>query len=318
MISNLTLTRNRIPLIINGDDFGYSEAVNRAIILAHEGGVLTSCSLMVNERAAEHAVELARSNPDLAVGLHLVLVLGRSALPHAELPHITDPNGDFTTSSFRAGIQYYFSAAARRELRREMRAQFERFAATGLRFSHVDGHTHLHQHPVIFDELIRLCEEFGVRRVRVVKGEIRLSLKLDRKNLPVKLVVGTVFNLLGRWCERRLRGRGFIQPQKVYGLLQSGDMNEEYLLGLIRLIGRPDSPDSPDSPHWMDAASGEIYAHPLAFDADEAAKRENPGGELELKALISARVRSAIETAGFRLATYETLPIADCGLRVAD
>ena len=298
-----------IPLIINGDDFGYSEAVNRAIIRAHREGVLTSCSLMVNERAARHAVELAKSNPDLAVGLHLVLVLGRAALLHAEIPHITNSEGSFTTSSFHAGVQYYFSPAARRELRREMRAQFERFVATGLHFSHVDGHTHLHQHPVIFDELIRLCEEFGVRRVRVVKGEVRLSLKLDRRNLPIKLVLGTVFNLLGRWCERRLQGRGFVKPRRVYGLLQSGDLNEECLLGLIELIGRPGQ---------IDAASGEIYAHPLAFDADEAAKRENPGGERELKALISARVRSAVETAGFRLATYETLPIADCGLRIAD
>jgi hopanoid biosynthesis associated protein HpnK len=301
--------RNAVPLIINGDDFGYSEAVNRAIVLAHREGVLTSCSLMVNERAAPQAVELARSNPGLAVGLHLALVLGRAALPHAEIPHITDPNGDFTASPFRAGVQYYFSPAARRELRREMRAQFERFAATGLRFSHVDGHAHLHQHPVIFDELIKLCEEFGVRRVRVVKGEVRLSLKLGEKNLAGKLLLGTVYNLLGRWCERRLRGRGFVRPHKVYGLLQSGDMNEDYLLGLIRLIGRPGQ---------FDAASGEIYAHPLAFDADEAAKRENPGGERELKALVSSHVRSAIETAGFRPATYETLSIADCGLRIAD
>jgi len=306
---SLTVPRAPIPLIINGDDFGYSEAVNRAIVLAHREGVLTSCSLMVNERAAPQAVELARSNPSLAVGLHLALVQGRAALPHAEIPHITDPNGNFATSPFRAGVHYYFSPAARRELRREMRAQFERFTSTGLRFSHVDGHAHLHQHPVIFDELIKLCEEFDVRRVRVVKGEVRLGLKLDRKNLPGKLILGTVYNLLGRSAERRLRGRGFIQPQKVYGLLQSGDMNEDYLLGLIRLIGGPDK---------FDAASGEIYAHPLAFDADEAAKRENPGGERELKALISARVRSAIETAGFRPATYETLPTADCGLRIAD
>jgi chitin disaccharide deacetylase len=297
---HLTAPRAPIPLIINGDDFGYSEAVNRAIVLAHREGVLTSCSLMVNERAAPHAVELARSNPSLAVGLHLALVQGRAALPHAEIPHITDPNGNFTTSPFRAGVHYYFSPAARRELRREMRAQFERFTSTGLRFSHVDGHAHLHQHPVIFDELIKLCEEFDVRRVRVVKGEVRSSLKLDRKSLPGKLILGTVYNLLGRSAERKLRGRGFVQPQKVYGLLQTGDMNEDYLLGLIRLIGRPDQ---------FDAASGEIYAHPLAFDADEAAKRENPGGERELKALISARVRSAIETAGFRPATYETLRI---------
>jgi chitin disaccharide deacetylase len=282
-----------IPLIINGDDFGYSEAVNRAILQAHLKGVLTSASLMINERAAGQAVELAKANPRLAVGLHLVLVLGRAALPHSELPHITDTAGNFTNSSFKAGLQYYFSAAARRELRREMRAQFEQFAATGLPFSHVDGHTHLHQHPVVFDELIKLCEEFDVRRVRVVKGEMRLSLKLDRRHLPIKLVWGTVFNLLGRWCEKRLEGRGFTQPKKVYGLLQTGDLNEQYLLGLLERMG---------------AVSTEIYAHPLAFDADNAAKLENPGGVRELQAMLSRRVRQAIEAAGFRLATYKALP----------
>ncbi len=295
MISNWNhggAQHNPIPLIINGDDFGYSEAVNRAIIQAHREGVLTSASLMVNEQAANQAVELAKQNPSLAVGLHLVLALGRAALPYAEIPRITDPQGNFTNSSFRAGIRYYFNQAARRELRREMRAQFERFVATGLPFSHVDGHTHLHQHPVVFDELIKLCEEFGVRRVRVVKGEMRLSLTLDRRNLPIKLLWGTVFNLLGRWCEKRLQGRGFVQPQNVYGLLQSGDMNEEYLVGLLERI---------------EAASGEIYSHPLALDADETAKRENPGGALELQALTSSRVRAAIEKAGFRLATYESL-----------
>jgi len=300
---SLASNQAAIPLIINGDDFGYSTAVNRAIIHAHREGVLTSASLMVNETAAAEAVEMAKANPGLAVGLHLVLVLGRAALPHSEIPHITDAAGRFTDSSLHAGINYYFHPAARRELRREMRRQFERFAATGLRFSHVDGHTHLHQHPVIFDELIRLCEEFGARRVRVVKGELRLSLKLDRRHLPIKLVWGTVFNLLGRWCERRLDGRGFVQPQKVYGLLQSGNMNERYLLGLLER---------------MEGVTSEIYAHPLAFDADDAAKQENPGGVRELQALTSGRVRLAIEKAGFRPATYETLTIADCGLRIAD
>ena len=281
-----------IPLIINGDDFGYSAAVNRAIIEAYRTGVLTSASLMINEAAADEAIALARQNTGLAIGLHLVLVLGRAALPHAEIPHITNTRGRFTDSSFTAGVNYYFNQAARRELRREMRAQFERFAATGLPFSHVDGHTHLHMHPVIFDELIRLCEEFGVRRVRVVRGEMRLSLSLDRRHLPIKLVWGTVFNLLGGWCERRLRGRGFVQPRKVYGLLQSGDMNEDYLLALLQRV---------------DSTPSEIYAHPLALDADATAQRENPGGARELQALLSPRLRAAITSAGFRPATYENL-----------
>ena len=275
----------RIPLIINGDDFGYSSAVNRAIIQAHQQGVLTSTSLMVNERAANEALQLAKATPSLAVGLHLVLVLGRAAL----LPTLVDAHGRFTNSPFVAGVKYYFSPGARREVRKEMRAQFEKFIATGLPFSHVDGHTHLHMHPVIFDELIQLCEEFGVKRLRVVKGEMRLSLRLDRSQLPLKLVNGIVFNLLAQRCEKKLRGRGFVVPEKVYGLLQTGNLNEEYLLDLIPQMAQTTS---------------EIYAHPLTPEAEEWNRKENPRGAIELQALLSPRVREAIHQAGFRLTTY--------------
>lgn len=279
-----------IPLIINADDFGHSSAVNRAVIQAHREGILTSTSLMINEPAANEAVQLAKEFPSLAVGLHLVLVLGRSALPQTEIPHLVDAEGNFTNSPFVAGVKYYFSPAARRELKQEMRAQFEKFRATGLPFSHVDGHTHLHMHPVIFDELVRLCEEFGVKRLRIVKGEMRQSLSLDHSQLPIKLVNGIVFNLLARHCEKKLRGRGFMMPEKVYGLLQTGNVNEEYLLQLIPRMAR---------------TASEIYAHPIAPGTEE--QRKNSGGAAELLALLSPRVRKAIEAAGFSLATYEKM-----------
>src|SRR5690349_3437565 len=102
-----------MKVIVNADDFGYSEAVNRAIIQAHDEGILTSCSLMVNERACPQAVELARSRPRLAVGLHLVLICGRAALPPAEIPQLVDAAGNFSNVPFQAGVNYYFSAAAR-------------------------------------------------------------------------------------------------------------------------------------------------------------------------------------------------------------
>jgi chitin disaccharide deacetylase len=286
------IPQTRLPLIINGDDFGYSSAVNRAILQAHQQGILTSTSLMINERAADEAVQLAKATPSLAVGLHLVGVLGRAALPAAQIPHLVDANGKFTNSPFVAGVKYFFSSAARRELRDEMRAQFEKFAATGLPFSHVDGHTHLHMHPVIFDELIKLCEEFDVKRLRVVKGQIRVSLRLDRSQLPIKLVNGIVFNLLARRCQKKLHGRGFIVPENVYGLLQTGNLNEDYLLGLIPQMAR---------------TSCEIYAHPLAPDAEDWNARENPRGAIEMQALLSPRVHAALNQAGFTLTTYQHL-----------
>jgi len=282
----------RTPLIVNADDFGASRAVNRGIVHAHREGILTSTSLMVNEPAAEDAVQLARQYPRLAVGLHLVVLMGRSALDHSRIPSLVNEKGFFRTDAFRAGVHYYFSAAARTELRKEMRAQFERFAATGLSCSHVDGHAHMHMHPTVFGMLIELCEEFEVRRVRVVREDIALTLRLEPGRQWSKRLTGATFTLLARSCDRRLRGRGFTTPQRVFGLLQTGDMNENFLCRLVQA---------------MDTVSTEIYAHPLATDAPADEQRDNPGGIGELKAFLSPHLRQLLEERGFALGTYADL-----------
>ncbi|MFN0121382.1 MAG: hopanoid biosynthesis-associated protein HpnK [Blastocatellia bacterium] len=278
-----------VPLIINGDDFGASPAINRAIIHAHRHGVLTSASLMVNESAAAEAVRMARENPGLAVGLHLALVLGQAALPHTEIPHITDLHGRFGDDPARAGLRYFFSRAARREMRREMRAQFARFAATELPFSHVDGHTLLHMHPAVFAELIPLCEEFNVRRVRIVRGETWLSLRLDRRHVIRRLLTGGIFAALAWNCERRLRGRDFSYPPRVYGLMRSGAMTEDYLAPLLE---------------QAPPLGAEIYLHPREAAAEQTLGRFHPPGARELDALTSPRIRELIAARGFRLTTY--------------
>ena len=61
-------------LIPNADDFGYTRDVNEGIIHAHRQGILTATTLMATGAAFDHAVELARENPTLDVGVHLVLV----------------------------------------------------------------------------------------------------------------------------------------------------------------------------------------------------------------------------------------------------
>lgn len=60
-------------LIVNADDFGLSEAVDRGIVRAHREGVLTSASLMVDRAASTSAAALARAHPRLSLGLHLEL-----------------------------------------------------------------------------------------------------------------------------------------------------------------------------------------------------------------------------------------------------
>src|SRR3954452_16947488 len=64
---------HRKHLIVNADDLGLSDGVNRGIFCAHENGIVTSASLMVRQPAAKEATRSARRFPDLGIGLHFDL-----------------------------------------------------------------------------------------------------------------------------------------------------------------------------------------------------------------------------------------------------
>lgn len=277
-------------LIVNADDFGKSEAVNQAVVRAHDEGVLTSCSLMVGGDAFAPAVELARSRPRLAVGLHLVLICGKSVLPPSEIPLLVDSEGNFSNDPFTAGIRYQFSKDAQVQLKNEIWAQVEKFAATGLPFSHVDGHLHMHMHPAAFPRLVEAAERFGVRRIRLPREPLLPTLRISRGNLAMKLVWWSVFHLLSRSAVKHLRGRNFVHAERVYGLLETGRMVEKYWLGILPQI---------------EAATNELYCHPEVLAPGGSS--DHPLGHEELAALLSPTVRSRLEACGILPATYSDL-----------
>ncbi|BAY24546.1 YdjC-like protein [Calothrix sp. NIES-2100] len=287
----MTIDKPRFA-IINGDDFGFSAGVNQAIIQAYEQGVLTSTSLMVTGDAAEEAIALSRTHPNLAVGLHLVLVCGRAVLPPSQIPHLVDSLGNFSDSPLVAGLRYQFHPAAREELRQEIRAQLEKFRASGLPLSHVDGHLHLHAHPVILRLLGELAQEFKIRVIRLPSEELKISLKLDRRELLTKLVWSGVFGGLRRYGESLLNAHGIKYAERVYGLLQTGNMTEEYLLGLIPQI---------------QADLVEIYSHPAVINSGEPLNGPSGSGAAEFSALLSQQVRQSLTNNGFELTNYHRI-----------
>lgn len=276
-------------LIINGDDFGFSSGVNQAIIAAHKQGVLTSTSLMVTGNAFEEAVMLAKAHPTLAVGLHLVLACGRSVLPPDQIPHLVDDDGNFSNQPETAGIYYHFNAAARREIPLEIRAQLTKFRQTGLPLSHVDGHVHVHIQPVVLRHLVNLSKEFNIRFMRLPLEDLSATLKADRSDLFLKVLLSIVYAGLRRYGESLLRSRHIQFVDRVYGLFNSGRMTEDYLLKLI--------------PH-IQSNLVEIYSHPAVAIAGEPANEAYGLGEAERDALISDRVRAAIQRQGFELTNY--------------
>lgn len=281
-------------LIVNGDDFGLSPQVNAGILRAHRHGILTNTSLMVTAPAWREAVDLAREQPTLGVGLHLTLVQGRAALPARNLSTITDADGCFPNNPTRAGLRYFFSARARAEVRAECRAQLERFLATGLPLSHVDGHLNLHMHPVVMDAVLELVAEYAVPAVRLTREDTAAGLALAPRRALAKRREGWIFAMLAARSASALDRAGVRHPDHLFGLHQSGHVDEAYLLGLLPRL-RP--------------GVTELYCHPAVLPCPEV-ERWTPAyrRDMELTALTSPAVAAAVRDHDLRLVSYADLP----------
>jgi hopanoid biosynthesis associated protein HpnK len=293
--------RNRHPLpplgqrrlIVSADDFGMSSGVNAGIMAAHRDGILTDASLMVNGAASAEAIDLARATPSLSVGLHLVLVQGRASAEPRDIPALVDATGMFRNHSVWAGVRYFFLPRIRAQLETEVRAQLDRFLATGLSLSHVDGHLNIHMHPTVLAILLRLTPRYGIRAIRLPREPWRISLRLDQRERRRKLVEAAVFGALTRHAAPRLAAHGIRHPDQMFGLHQSGHVDERYCLGVLSALP---------------AGVTEIYSHPARLDAE--ARRWRPPdyeAEAELRALTSGRVREALAAAGITRMSYRDL-----------
>jgi hopanoid biosynthesis associated protein HpnK len=270
-------------LRINADDFGRSSRVNAAIIRAHRDGVLTSTSLMVTEPAADEAVKLAKENPSLAVGLHLCLADAPAAAKHdPALGFVRD--GRLPSNPVTAGARLGLDLRLRSAIEAEVEAQLERFKATGLRLSHVDGHLNVHLVPAVVTTLCMLLPRFGTPEVRVPREGLGLALRLNASPLAYKLSHALIFSFLGAWARVRFARAGVPVADRCLGLLSTFDPpDERVLIGLLDGV----------------AGRTELYLHPGAVDEAR---------DTELAGLLSPRLAAAIRDRGIRLERPPLVP----------
>ncbi|HEX2941710.1 MAG TPA: hopanoid biosynthesis-associated protein HpnK [Rhodopila sp.] len=261
---------------VSADDFGLCEAVNDGIERAHRDGMLQAASLMIAAPAAADAIRRARRNPGLRVGLHLVVIEGPAALPHAAIPDLVDSAGQFPSDQLGLGINYFFRPAVRRQLAAEIRAQFQAFAATGLTLDHANAHKHMHLHPTVGAMMIRTGADFGLRRVRIPAEPSAVLAACGT-------AVGAGDKALYRWTDLlryRATKAGLTANDHCFGLAWSGHMTGERVARLL--------PQLPDG-------DTEIYFHPAAY-RDATLNRLMPTyeHEAELAALLDPSLKARL------------------------
>ncbi len=221
-------------LIITADDFGLWPEANDAVFAGYDAGIVTSAGLRVGAPAAKTAMVSAAMRPNLGVGLHLVLCGGTATLPSRDIPNLVDASGHFVERPLEAVWLYRRGGGLRVELKAEIRAQIERFLASGLFLTHISAVYHLHLHPTVLSIIRELAREYPISAIRKPCGGLwRFS---RHRALPAwqrRAEAALVRPMLG-WGH--LRARAFASPDRVEPLNRDRPCTEYGLAERLRHI----------------------------------------------------------------------------------
>src|SRR5260370_9476020 len=165
-------------LIVNADDFGLAESVNRGIIVAHREGILTSASVLGNGLAFDQAVALSREFRHLSVGVHLNISGGPPVSPASSVPTLVNERGELHLSPPRVWVGILTGRITVQEIHSEFRAQVLKILGAGVTPTHLDGHLHVHVLPQLSPIVIALAREFGLLYVRCPAENLEATLPL--------------------------------------------------------------------------------------------------------------------------------------------
>lgn len=285
--------------MITADDFGFGVATSAGIIHAHLHGPVGRTSMMVV--TGDHAMasaQLLGEAPKLKVGLHLVFTdVGAAALAATRSSGFVHAQGRFLSIQ-----QLYFRCVSGRidssAVFDEICAQAELFGKlVGTPPSHVDGHHHAHQFPVIRQAMLRAMSAGVLPRAtrRTVEPPGMLA------SVPSCRPRRMILNVLGQSASADFRREGVWVNDHFFGVLGETDLKQEnpwqgYLAALPRR----------GSVEWM--------VHPGFYDESLVGRDSYIKGRvLELAALTSPaitaediRSRASIEDGGAKLARIET------------
>lgn len=158
-----------MKLIVNIDDLGLTEKVNESVVACFKVGVVQSTTLMMNQPATEHAIELIKQGLVPNVGLHLTLTSGKPILDPCLVPDLVDNDGYFLKQDkVLASEVLSFDQAYS-----EFKAQYDKAINAGIKLTHIDSHHFAAVFPPYKKAFIAFANDTGipVRRVdHVVPG----------------------------------------------------------------------------------------------------------------------------------------------------
>ena len=239
-------------LILNADDFGLTPGVNQSVLDLHRAGALTSATLMATADHTGSAAAIATGDPTLGVGCHVILVDGKPALPHDNIPALTLPSGSFRTTLGTFVLDLMRGSIPEAEIEIEAVAQIRHLQAAGVRVSHLDTHKHTHMFPRVLRPLLRAAVSCGIAAVRN-PFEPDWAIKATPHATRLRRLQVHLLRTQRREFLKLVQKAGVATTDGAIGVLATGTLNSGALEALLTA---------------MPAGTWELVCHPGYIDED--------------------------------------------------
>jgi hopanoid biosynthesis associated protein HpnK len=284
-------------LIVNADDLGWTEGVNRGIAEAHRSGIVTSASLLANGSAFAEAVELARGNPRLGVGVHLNLSDGAPVAGREAVPSLVSRAGQFAEGPESLLLKIAMRGLAPGEVEKEWEGQICKVRDAGVPVTHLDGHKHVHMLPGLFEIALRLAKRHRIGAIRVsheasyLRTALSAGRELRASTVLKQGVQARGLKLLARDARDKAERAGITTADYFCGIAQTGNLTKKGLARLLRSLPE---------------GTTELMCHPGYVDEQlrATATRLQGSREKEVEILTDTEIRNLVASQGIRLLDY--------------
>jgi hopanoid biosynthesis associated protein HpnK len=284
-------------LIVNADDLGWTEGVNRGILEAHRNGIVTSASLLANGASFADGIDAAKSTPGLGVGVHLNLSDGAPVAPRELVTSLLDNDGEFNGGPENLLMRIARGALEANEVEQEWEAQIEKVREAGIQPTHLDGHKHVHMLPGLFEIAIRLAKRNNIGAIRIAHeaSSLRAALSADDERHTATVLKQGVqargLKLLARDAREQARHAGISTSDYFCGIAQTGEMTKDGVAQLLRSLPE---------------GTTELMCHPGYVDQalQHSPTRLQNSRATELAILTDSEIRNLVASQGIRLIDY--------------
>jgi predicted glycoside hydrolase/deacetylase ChbG (UPF0249 family) len=216
-------------LVINADDFGLCESINKGILECYLNGLVSDFSFLINSENFDKSIKALKDKKIKHFGIHVNLTFGRSFTGNASC--LTDNHGNYLSAG-RHFKNYLKGKINPDEVYTEVKKQLELLTSRGFEITHLDTHQNIHILPPVYKAINKVKNEYNPKVIIRFPSE-PLSFNMRYKLSNFKRIF--ILNTLSRYS--KFKNGIDVKVQAVGGDFYNNKNNKKVIRRVVRKIG---------------------------------------------------------------------------------